>query len=322
MIQIKNLSKHYGKFPAVDDISFDVADGEILGFLGPNGAGKTTTMKVITGYYPPTAGKITVEGIDVEEDSLATRQLIGYLPESNPLYHDLTVYEYLDLIAELRQIPKEKRKERIGQMTEITSITDRLGQVIGQLSKGYRQRVGIAQAMLHDPKILILDEPTIGLDPNQIVEIRSMIKDIGQHKTVILSTHILPEVQATCDRVVVIHEGKLKADSTMEELQRRFSGQPVIDLEIHGEGAEDSEPFSRIHGIESVERLNDPEPNVVLLKLVVTADTDPRADIFRLCVEKNLTLLGMTREIRSLENIFQQLTKLDAAETELEEAAA
>ncbi len=316
MIQIKNLRKNYGKFPAVDDISFDVADGEILGFLGPNGAGKTTTMKVITGFYPPTDGSVTVEGLDVSEDSLASRQLIGYLPESNPLYPDLTVYEYLDLIAELRQIPKDSRRGRIKKMSEMTGITDRLGQVIGQLSKGYKQRVGLAQAMLHDPKILILDEPTIGLDPNQIVEIRSLIKNLGEQKTVILSTHILPEVQATCDRVVVIHKGKLVADGTMDELQHRFEGQPIIHLELHGEGAEDPEPLSKVHGIEEVERVADPEPNVVQYRLIVTSGTDPRAELYKLAVQRNITLLGMSREIRSLENIFHQLTRTDAAEAE------
>ncbi len=321
MIHIENLKKYYGAFPAVDGISFDVARGEILGFLGPNGAGKTTTMKVITGYYPPTGGVVTVDGLDVVENSLETRQMIGYLPESNPLYHDLTVLEYLELIAELRQIPKERRHARIKEMAAITGILDRLGQPISQLSKGYRQRVGLAQAMLHDPKLLILDEPTIGLDPNQIVEIRSLIKEIGREKTVILSTHILPEVQATCDRVVIIHHGKLVADGTPEELQAKFVGQPVVDLEVRGEGADDLDAWRGVRGVERVERLKNLELEEVHLRLFLSQGTDARAELFHLCVEKGWTLLGLNRQIQSLEDIFHQLTQIDPAR-EAEEAAA
>ncbi|HEB84106.1 MAG TPA: ATP-binding cassette domain-containing protein [Bacteroidetes bacterium] len=321
MIHIENLKKYYGAFPAVDGISFDVARGEILGFLGPNGAGKTTTMKVITGYYPPTGGVVTVDGLDVVENSLETRQMIGYLPESNPLYHDLTVLEYLELIAELRQIPKERRHARIKEMAAITGILDRLGQPISQLSKGYRQRVGLAQAMLHDPKLLILDEPTIGLDPNQIVEIRSLIKEIGREKTVILSTHILPEVQATCDRVVIIHHGKLVADGTPEELQAKFVGQPVVDLEVRGEGADDLDAWRGVRGVEKVERLKNLELEEVHLRLFLSQGTDARAELFHLCVEKGWTLLGLNRQIQSLEDIFHQLTQIDPAR-EAEEAAA
>ena len=313
MIQIKDLKKYYGRFPAVDGISFSMAKGEILGFLGPNGAGKTTTMKVLSSYYPPTAGTVFIDGLDVVEDSLETRKRIGYLPESNPLYYDLTVYEYLSLIAEIRQIPKEKRKKRIKEMSEITGIINRLGQVIGELSKGYRQRVGLAQAMLHKPKVLILDEPTIGLDPNQIVEIRSLIKEIGREKTVILSTHILPEVQATCDRVVIINNGKLVADGTPDELQHQFEGQPVIDLYVHGEGSEDLLAYRAVPGIENAEKLRSPEPNINHLRLIVAKNSDPRPGLFRLCVDKGWTLYEMSRQIRSLENIFMQLTQTDSS---------
>ncbi len=321
MIQIENLRKLYGDFPAVDGITFDVADGEILGFLGPNGAGKTTTMKVITGYYPPTAGKVKVEGLDVVEDSLKTRGLIGYLPESNPLYYDLSVSEYLHFIAEMRSIPKDQQKARILEIGEITGINDRMKQSIGQLSKGYKQRVGLTQAMLHDPQILILDEPTIGLDPNQIVEIRSLIKAIGREKTVILSTHILSEVQATCDRVVIINEGKIVADGTPDELQHRLQGQGVIRLAVHGEGADDIDAYRQVPGVESAERLPDPERNVIGVKLIAARDMDPRGDLFRLCVDKGWTLLGMNREIQSLESIFQQLTREQKQHTGEEEAA-
>jgi ABC-2 type transport system ATP-binding protein len=322
MISIENLKKYYGDFPAVDDISFTVQTGEILGFLGPNGAGKTTTMKVITGYYPPTAGRVTVNDRDVVTDSLETRQMIGYLPESTPLYLDLTVSEYLHYIAELRQIPEGERAERIDRITTLTGLTDRMQQPIGQLSKGYRQRVGLAQAMVHDPDILILDEPTIGLDPNQIVEIRSLIREIGREKTVILSTHILPEVQATCDRVVIINEGKIVADGTPDELQSRFEGQAMIDLLVTGEGSDDPDAFQQVHGVVQVEKMPAPEPNVNRFQIMAEQGTDPRGELFRLCVKKEWTLLGMTRKIQSLEDIFQQLTRSDAAHQGREEEAA
>lgn len=323
MIRIENLKKYYGSFPAVDGITFEVKAGEILGFLGPNGAGKTTTMKVITGYYPPTEGSVNIDGHDVVTDSLTTRGLIGYLPESNPLYTELTVREYLEHIAELRQIDKEKRAERIPEITELTGLSDRLEQPIHELSKGYRQRVGLAQAMLHNPKILILDEPTIGLDPNQIVEIRSLIKKIGREKTVILSTHILPEVQATCDRVVIINRGLLVADGTPEELQHKFRGQPVIDLEVKFGGKEDGgvEAIKKIAGVSSVERLSALDSGAIALRVVTDIETDPREELFKLCVRQKWILLGMNREVQSLENIFAQLTTGDAQHASGEEAA-
>ncbi|MFH0882131.1 MAG: ATP-binding cassette domain-containing protein [bacterium] len=322
MIRIENLKKYYGSFPAVDGITFEVKAGEILGFLGPNGAGKTTTMKVITGYYPPTEGSVNIDGHDVVADSLTTRGLIGYLPESNPLYTELTVREYLQHIAELRQIDKEKRKDRIVEMAELTGLSDRLEQPIHELSKGYRQRVGLAQAMLHDPKILILDEPTIGLDPNQIVEIRSLIKKIGREKTVILSTHILPEVQATCDRVVIIHRGLLVADGTPDELQHKFRGQPVIDLEIRFNGREEKgiKEIGKIAGVASIESLPESDGGTTMLRVITDINSDPREALFKLCVQQKWTLLGMNREIQSLENIFAQLTTGDNQHAE-EEAA-
>ncbi len=309
MIRIDNLRKYYGNFKAVDGISFDVAKGEILGFLGPNGAGKSTTMKVITGYYPPTDGTVNIGGLDVVENSLEVRKMIGYLPETNPLYLELTVLEYLEHIAEMRQIEKNLRYKRIREMSELTGLVDRFGQPIGQLSKGFKQRVGLTQAMLHDPKILILDEPTIGLDPNQIIEIRSLIKRIGEEKTVILSTHILPEVQATCDRVVIINKGTLVADGTPKELQDQFQGLPVIEIEIRGDNCDDGSPFEAISGIKKVERVNDPEPNVCAWRISSNSLTDARADIFHICVNKGWTLLRMNREVQSLEHIFQQLTQ-------------
>ncbi len=313
MIEIKDLRKYYGRLPAVDGISFSVSKGEIVGFLGPNGAGKTTSMKVITSYYPPTAGTVTIEGLDVVENSLETRKRIGYLPESNPLYHDLTVYEYLSLIADIRQIPQDRRRKRIKEMCELTGIIDRVGSVIGELSKGLRQRVGLAQAMLHDPKVLILDEPTIGLDPNQIIEIRELIRRLGKEKTLILSTHILPEVQATCNRVIIIHRGKLVADGTPDQLQHQFEGQPVIDLYVQGEGTDVLSAYRSIPGIEKAEQMKEPEPNIRHIRLVVSKGSDPRPGIYRLCVDKGWTLYEMSRRIQSLENIFHQLTQVDPA---------
>jgi ABC-2 type transport system ATP-binding protein len=322
MIHIEKLRKLYGTFPAVDGISFDVAPGEILGFLGPNGAGKSTTMKVITGYYPPDEGIVEINGLSVVDHSLETRQLIGYLPESNPLYFELTVFEYLQHVAEMRQIPKNRRNNRIKEMADITGLSDRLGQSIGHLSKGYKQRVGLAQAMLHDPKILILDEPTIGLDPNQIVEIRSLIKRLGQEKTVILSTHILPEVQATCDRVVIINRGQLVADGTPDELQAKFQGQPVIYFDAKGEGVEEMANFDSIQGVESINRKASSEPDVVSYRIAAIPGSDPREQLFRLAVDKGWTLLGLNREIQSLEDIFQKLTQHDTAHQAAEEDAA
>lgn len=322
MIHIEHLKKYYGNFPAVDDISFDVARGEILGFLGPNGAGKTTTMKVITGFYPPNEGRITIDGRDVTEESLKTRAMIGYLPENTPLYHDLTVYEYLKHIADVRQIPNGEQKHRIRTMVEVTGLQDRLGQPISKLSKGFRQRVGLAQAMLHDPKVLVLDEPTIGLDPNQIVEIRDLIRKLGEEKTVILSTHILPEVQATCDRVVIIHQGKLVADGTPEQLQHRFQGRPVITLQVHGAPDDAGEKLLAIAGVETVDREQNSEANVKQFQIATGTTSDPRSDIFRLCVQQGWTLLGMTRRVESLESIFRQLTRRDEPAVPVEEVAA
>src|SRR5882672_2980897 len=224
MIQVENLTKDYGPARAVDKVTFNVRKGEVLGFLGPNGAGKSTTMKMLTCYLAPTAGKAKVAGFDVFDQSLQVRQRIGYLPEDTPIYRDMTVLEYLQFAAELRGMDPTKTPARIREIGGRCGLGDVAGKLVGELSKGYRQRLGLAQAMLHDPDILILDEPTSGLDPNQIVEIRSLIKEIGREKTVILSTHILPEVQATCSRILIISGGRLVADGTPEALRAREKG--------------------------------------------------------------------------------------------------
>jgi len=228
LIEVRGLTKKYGTFTAVDDISFTVEKGQILGFLGPNGAGKTTTMRILTGYLPPTSGTALVAGYDVQEQSMEVRRRIGYLPESPPLYNDMTVREYVDFCAALKGVPRNKRAEAVSATLEKCGLEDRVNQLIGTLSKGYRQRTGLAQALVHDPEVLILDEPTIGLDPAQIIEIRELIKGLAGNHTVILSTHILPEVSVTCQAVAIIHQGKLCAADSLENLTR-----------VHGESLEE-----------------------------------------------------------------------------------
>jgi ABC-2 type transport system ATP-binding protein len=231
-IAVRNLTRSYGETKAIDDISFDVKTGEVLGFLGPNGAGKTTTMKIITCFMPPNAGTVEVDGLDITQHSLEVRKKIGYLPETNPLYYDMNVLDYLEYSAKLQGMKEGAMQHRMKEMVRVCGLEEVRHKDIGELSKGYRQRVGLAQAMIHDPEVLILDEPTSGLDPNQIVEIRNLIKQLGRAKTVILSTHILSEVQATCSRVLIIHEGKIVADGSPEQLQAEFQGAESITLEF------------------------------------------------------------------------------------------
>jgi ABC-2 type transport system ATP-binding protein len=324
MIRVDDLSKDYGSVRAVDHITFEVRSGEVLGFLGPNGAGKTTTMKILTCFQAPTSGSVKVAGFDVTDQSLEVRRRIGYLPEDTPLYRDMLVYDYLEFIAEVRGVDREHRKDKIREITKLCGIAQHLGRPIGELSKGYRQRVGLAQAMVHDPEILILDEPTSGLDPNQIVEIRSLIKEIGKQKTVILSTHILPEVQATCSRVVIIAGGKLVADGTPEELSSREKGDRYF---VTIEGAPSPEVVrAKLMAIEGVTRCEAGKhlravdekaaPGTHSPSFDFTLDagqtgTDLRREIFRAVVASNWTLLELTRKAASLEDIFRKLTHVD-----------
>lgn len=308
MIEIKNLTKFYGDFKAVDNISFLVRDGEILGFLGPNGAGKTTTLKMLTCFMPPTEGEIKFNELDVRENSMEIRRMIGYLPENAPLYEYMSVKEYLDYICDLRDITGAKRKERMSTMIETCGLTNMIGKNIGELSKGYRQRVGIAQAMIHEPAILILDEPTIGLDPNQIVEIRNLIKNIGKEKTVILSTHILSEVEATCDRVVIISSGEIVADGTPEALRKEMAGQSVLHLEIKGETSEAVDIISSLPGVEKVHALSNRKGLTSKLDITVLKGYDIREDVFKISVEKGWTIFEMHLDKTNLEDIFRQLT--------------
>ena len=310
-ILVSNLSKLYGDAKAVDNITFEVHSGEILGFLGPNGAGKTTTMRVITCYLSPNAGSIKVEGRDIQTESFEVRKLVGYLPEQNPLYLDMNVLEYLEYAAQLQGVAKPMISRRMKEMVDVCGLGEMKHKDIGQLSKGYRQRVGLAAAMIHDPRVLILDEPTSGLDPNQIVEIRSLIRDIGRQKTVVLSTHILPEVQATCNRVIIISRGKIVADGPIEDLQRNLHGGERIVIEVEVPDGQSFDMLSvqvrSIPSIETISLIN--EQNGVKKFSVETSNaTDIRKDLFQLCVQKGWGLLELHREQTSLEEIFRQLT--------------
>ena len=314
-IAVRNLTKLYGKERAVDNISFDVKTGEILGFLGPNGAGKTTTMKIITCYMPPSAGSVEVDGQSVTEQSLAVRKKIGYLPEHNPLYMDMNVVEYLDYTAQLHGFSNASVKPRMREMIDVCGLGDVRHKDIGELSKGYRQRVGLAQAMIHDPEVLVLDEPTSGLDPNQIVEIRHLIRQLGRAKTVILSTHILSEVQATCDRVIIINEGKIAADGTPEKLQEQFRGAETVTLELKADIANAmTEMFPKIKAQPMVENVSYAGQDGSKHKFIIhtAKGSDIREQLFRQAVAENWVLLEMTRSVTSLEEVFHKLTQTDA----------
>ncbi len=304
-ISVQNLTKVYGQQKAVDDITFEVKTGEILGFLGPNGAGKSTTMKIITCFLKPTEGQVSLDGYSIENDSHEVRRRIGYLPENNPLYLDMSIIDYLGYTAQLQQVEQGLINDRIKEMIDVCGLGNEKHKNIGELSKGYRQRVGLAQALIHDPDVLILDEPTTGLDPNQIVEIRSLIKKIGHEKTVMLSSHILKEVEKTCDRILIINKGKLVANGTTEELGRRASGSNRIILQVQSADGTAGEALNKLPTVASVQTA-DRENGI--WQIDSKAGKDAREDIFRLCVEKNWVILQMTPLQTSLEDIFRELT--------------
>ena len=305
MIQLQNLVKDYGSLRAVDHINFEINEGEILGFLGPNGAGKTTTLKMITCFFEPTEGNISVENFNVLENSREIRKMIGYLPEHNPLYLEMTVYDYLKFVAEVREIPDFKT--RLKEVINKCGLHGIVGKPINTLSKGYKQRVGIAQAIIHDPKILILDEPTVGLDPNQIVEIRELIKELGKEKTLIISSHILQEVQAVCDRIVIINKGKIVADGSTEELKSNFQNKTKINLELI---AKEDEISSLTENVENISLLSvTPKGNDVVQAIIeFDSGVDKRAEIFQHIKSREWTLLEMRRDHVSLEAVFRNLT--------------
>jgi ABC-2 type transport system ATP-binding protein len=307
MIQLDRLTKSYGSVEALKDVSLTITTGEIIGLLGPNGAGKTTAMKVITCFMPPTSGSVTVDGLDVETDSLAVRKKIGYLPEHNPLYHDMSVDEYLAWCAQLHQIAKPDRAAAIDRAVLRCGLSSHRHRHIGHLSKGFRQRVGLAQAILHDPEVLVLDEPTTGLDPNQIIEIRQLIKELGKEKTVILSTHIMQEVQAVCSRVLIINDGSIVADDTASNLLDR-SGNARYDLVLEpGDTAAIQDVFS---GALPLSRIAlEEQDGETLLRLFTESKDDLRSRIFQLAHENNMPLLEMSRQRNSLEDVFRDLTR-------------
>jgi ABC-2 type transport system ATP-binding protein len=320
MIKVENLTKRYAGVRALSGVSFEVGRGEIVGFLGPNGAGKSTTMRILTGFIPASSGRVQVAGCDVFEDSLEVRRHIGYMPENNPLYVDMRVNEYLKFRARLKGVPRSERRERIDEVLTQCGLTDVSRRVIGQLSKGYRQRVGLADALLAEPDLLILDEPTIGLDPVQIRQVRQLIKDLGKRHTILLSSHILPEVEMTCERVIIIHHGKILASDTPENLVKTLHAGGLITAEVRGPGTEVQAKMRTVEEVESVEcRVGD--DGVVHVTAQPKAGTDPREAIYRLVVANGWTLRELTRSRTTLEDIFVQVTREeDEAEEERRES--
>jgi ABC-2 type transport system ATP-binding protein len=305
-IRIENLSKRYGPQTAVDKISFEVKTGEILGFLGPNGAGKSTSMKMITGYLGIGEGDVFINEQSVREQGPDLKKHIGYLPENNPLYLDMPVIDYLEFCAVLQGVEKEKISGRIRTMISVCGLNAEKHKKIGELSKGYRQRVGLAQAMIHDPEVLILDEPTTGLDPNQIVEIRQLIRELGKAKTVILSTHILPEVEATCDRILIINKGKIVADGTAETLRKQASGRELIKARI--EDSNGTDILQALNKLPSVEQVSAIDLNSNRFEIQSKIGQSAKREVFHLCVERGWVLTEMIPVETRLEDIFRNLT--------------
>ena len=307
MIEVKNLTKRYGSHCAVDNISFQVDEGEILGFLGPNGAGKSTTMNILTGYLSATDGDVTINGHNILEEPNEAKANIGYLPEQPPLYPDMTVREYLDFMYDLKKCALPRVKH-ITEICKVMKIEHVYGRLIKNLSKGYKQRVGMAQALIGNPPVLILDEPTVGLDPNQIIEIRSLIKSLGKHHTVILSSHILPEIEAVCDRIVVINQGHIVADDTAANLSAKFSEDRRMQISVAGPAKETADLVAGIAGVEKVTVLEGKEPGVTELAIDLEEAVDIRRDLFIRLAQKEWPLLYSKPLAMSLEDIFINLT--------------
>lgn len=309
MIKVENLTKRYAGVTAIRDLNFEVAKGEIVGFLGPNGAGKSTTMRILTGYLPPSSGRASIAGFDIFEQSIEARRRTGYLPENTPLYTDMRVGEYLRYRANLKGVPGSKVRERVGDVLELCSLRDRERSLIGSLSKGYRQRVGLADALVHDPDLLILDEPTIGLDPNQIRQVRELIKNLGGKRTVLISTHILPEVEIMCSRVIVIHKGQIRASDTAENLLKNHRATGSMRLEAKVD-ATATESLTRLPGVKDVNVETDGDWTIFQLRL--EANADPSEDVMRLATSKHWIVREMTRRRPTLEDVFVELTHADS----------
>lgn len=313
MIEVNHLSKQYGQFKAVDNVSFEVKEGEILGFLGPNGAGKSTTMNIITGYISATEGTIKIDGFDILKEPEQAKKRIGYLPEIPPLYIDMTVNEYLEFVAELKKVEKEKRKQMIEEIKESVKITDVEQKLIKTLSKGYKQRVGLAQAMIGYPDVLILDEPTVGLDPKQMIEFRDMIQSLGKKHTIILSSHILSEVSAVCDRVLIISKGKIVASDTPEKLSDNLSKGHRLKVRLKGETEKITKALKNEQKIIKIEEDGEKEKGTLDFVLEAQEREDIREIVFRLAVENGLIVLMMKSMDMSLEDIFLQVTSQENA---------
>ncbi len=309
MIHVESLTKYYHDLCAVDKINFDIQKGEILGLLGPNGAGKTTILRMLTGFLRPTSGSIRVKGYTIDQDSLEIKKLLGYLPESAPLYQDMLAYDYLDYVANIREIAREQKLSRIRHLADLCGLNDVMHRPIGELSKGFKQRVGLAHAMMSDPEILVLDEPTSGLDPNQIVEIREIIKQIGKEKTIIISTHILNEAEATCDRVVIINSGRIVADGSMETLKQSKSGEYLINISLQNTGFKSVEKeLGSIDGIVGIVPIDDDE-GILKVRLTCQSSADLRGNIYQKIKQTDWILVEFCQETKSLENIFRELTE-------------
>ena len=311
MIEVKNLTKRYGDKLAVNDISFSVEDGEILGFLGPNGAGKSTTMNMLTGYISSTSGQALINGVDILEDPIKAKENIGYLPELPPLYQDMTVKGYLNFVYDLKKC-KMPRKAHLRDVCDLCKVTDVQDRIIKHLSKGYRQRVGMAQALVGNPKVLILDEPTVGLDPKQILEIRTLIKKLGKNHTVILSSHILPEIQAVCDRIIIINKGVVVADDTTDNLSRNITTDHRLTLRVEGKKDEIVKALRNIEGIKYVRADMEREPGVFEYELETAAGMDIRREVNRILREHDWPILMMRASDMTLEDIFLKITMGDA----------
>ena len=311
MIKVEHLTKRYAGHTAIKDLSFEVGKGEIMGFLGPNGAGKTTTMRILASFMPPTSGRASIAGFDIFRQSLQARSHLGYMPENVPLYNDMRVTEYLDYRAALKGVPHRRISERVGDVKELCGVKDVEKKLIGNLSKGYRQRVGLADALLHEPDLLILDEPTIGLDPNQIRQVRELIKNLGKQHTILLSTHILPEVEMTCSRVIIIHKGRIEACDTPENLlgQIRQAGGVVVEAKVGSDNG--AEELKKITGVRDVTTDNDGDWNIFSLR--VESGADVREEIFRLATARRWSVRELSQRRATLEDVFVEITHSDEA---------
>tara|TARA_Y100001936_G_C16080535_1_gene677419 strand:- start:376 stop:1320 length:945 start_codon:yes stop_codon:yes gene_type:complete len=312
MISVSNLSKNYGNVKAVDSISFDLKDGEVVGFLGANGAGKTTTLKMITGYLVPTNGEIKVNGLDIVDNTSEIQEMIGYLPELNPLYTEMRVYDYLEFLGSIRNIKGPDFKQALSRVVDKCGLSGVVHKIIADCSKGYKQRIGLAAAMIHDPKILILDEPVTGLDPNQIVEIRSLIKSLGKEKLVFMSSHILQEIQATVDKIIIIDKGKIVANGTNEELMSDFMGNVSLEMEVMKATKKSAQELqAKIPSVKFISM--EKSGGVQKVNFEYPKDKDPREDIFKYAVKSKWVILKMMPQTTNLEDIFRNLTSSGAS---------